>query len=411
MQELPALAIVGAKGVGKTESAKRLAQLTLELDISASARAIAGSKDDLLARKERPLLIDEWSKFPVSWDVVRRIVDEDPSPNHFILTGSASSSGLNIHSGAGRIVQVRMRPMSMQERMASSPVVSLQDLLGNISYKGIYESSPLSLEGYANEILSSGFPGIRNRSERAIRELLSGYIENIINKEFEELGLRVRRPTALLGWLKAYAAATATTTSYSKILRAATPGEDKKPGKEATMSYRNALDKLYLTDCLDPWLPTVNQFSALGQTPKHFLVDPALAAHLLSITRDDLMLNDRHLEVGNSRDNSAFGRLLESLVVSSCKVYAQKAEAKVYHLRTSDGRHEIDLIIERGNSLVAIEVKFATQISKEDVSQLNWLERQLGSNQRLRKVIVSVGSHAYMREDDILVVPFALLGA
>ncbi|MDR0350172.1 MAG: hypothetical protein LBH64_01310 [Coriobacteriales bacterium] len=89
----------------------------------------------------------------------------------------------------------------------------------------------MDVEGYADEILSSGFPGIRGRSGRATRELLSGYIDNIINKEFEDLGIVVRRPSAMLGWLKAYAAATATTTSYNKVLRPPLRERTRSPAK------------------------------------------------------------------------------------------------------------------------------------------------------------------------------------
>lgn len=41
------------------------------------------------------------------------------------------------------------------------------------------------------------------------------------------------------------------------------------------------------------------------------------------------------------------GQLFESLVTQSVRVYAQAAEADTYHLRTQEGRQEIDLIIQR----------------------------------------------------------------
>jgi predicted AAA+ superfamily ATPase len=411
MHELPAVALVGAKGVGKTETAKRLAATVLELDISTPAKAIASSKDDLRALKGRPVLIDEWSRVPVSWDNVRRIVDEDPSPARFILTGSATSFGLNIHSGAGRIVQIPMRPLSLEERALAHPAVSLARLLDGGSYDGIYEKSGINMEGYAHEVFASGFPGIRNHSDRGIRALLDGYIESILNKEFDELNIRVRKPGVLRAWLAAYAAATATTASYAKILRASTPGEEKQPSKDTTLVYRDILDRLYLTDRVEPWLPTSNFLAPLGRTPKHFLVDPALALRLLKKTASDIMLGNEQLDVGSSRDNSAFGRLFESLVASSLKVYAQRSEAEVSHFRTPDGRHEVDFIIERGNTIIGIEVKLATQVTKEDASHLNWLEGRLDGGKRFQKLILNVGSHVYNRDDGVLVVPFALLGS
>jgi predicted AAA+ superfamily ATPase len=269
----------------------------------------------------------------------------------------------------------------------------------------------MNLQDYAHEIFTSGFPGIRNHSDKGISALLGGYIDAVVNREFAELGVRVRKPNVLRAWLAAYAAATATTTSYAKILRASTPGEDKKPGKDATLVYRDTLDSLYLTDRVDPWLPTTNRLTALGRSQKHFLVDPALALSLLKIRKQELLTSTQQLEVGTSRDNSVFGRLFESLAASSLKVYAQSADANLYHLRTSDGRHEVDFIVERGSELLGIEVKLDTQITSADGNQLRWLKEQLDGSRRLTQLIVYAGTHAYKRSDGILVVPLALLGA
>ena len=63
-----------------------------------------------------PVLIDEWQRLPVTWDVVRRAVDDRGPAGPFLLTGSASQANPGTHSGAGRILKVRMRPLSLAER-------------------------------------------------------------------------------------------------------------------------------------------------------------------------------------------------------------------------------------------------------------------------------------------------------
>jgi len=411
LQEVSAVSIVGAKGVGKTESAKQLAANVLRVDVSAPARALASSLEDLARITERPVLIDEWPKAKISWDNVRHIIDEDPSPNHFILTGSTSGKGLNLHSGAGRIVQLHMHPLTMEERGLARGVVSISALLEGRNYDGIYEHSSIGLEDYAQEVFSSGFPGIRSHSDRGIKALIKGYLDAVVERDFEELGVVVRKPNVLRAWLAAYAAATATTTSYAKILRASTPGEDKLPSKDTTLFYRDTLDRLYLTERVDPWLPTANPISALGRSQKHFLVDPALALSLLKIPKQQLLTGTQELKTGKCRDNSVFGRLFENLVAASLKVYAKNADAELYHFRTSDSRHEVDFIIERGDDILGIEVKLEPQISAGDTKELNWLESQLNKTQRYTKVIINTGPRAYMRSDSVLVVPLAILGS
>ncbi|MCL1799727.1 MAG: DUF4143 domain-containing protein [Eggerthellaceae bacterium] len=409
--EVPAVSIVGAKGVGKTETAKQLAGTVLHMDVSAPARALAVSLEDLAKVTRRPVLIDEWPRAAQSWDNVRHIVDSDPSPNRFILTGSTSGKGYGIHSGAGRIVQLHMRPMSLEERGLAEQAVSISEILDGASYSGLYEQSPVGFRDYAHEIFASGFPGIRGYSDQGIKALVQGYIDAIVEKEFEELGVVVRKPNVLRAWLTAYAAATATTTSYAKILRASTPGEERMPSKDTTLVYRDALDRLYLTERVDPWLPTPNPIATLGRSQKHFLVDPALALALLKKPKNELLTSTQELGVGSSRDNSVFGRLFENLVAISLRVYAQGADADLYHFRTSDGRHEVDFIIERGDDLLGIEVKLSPQVNTGDGNGLNWLEDRLDGSRRLTKILINTGTHAYRQPDDILVVPLALLGS
>lgn len=103
------------------------------------------------------------------------------------------------------------------------------------------------------------------------------------------------------------------------------------------------------------------------------------------------------------------GGLFEHLVAQSVLVYAQAAGAHVGHLRQRDGRQEIDLIVERGRSVVAIEVKLATTVRPDDVRHLLWLQERLGDT-LADAVVVTTGQQAYRRPDGIAVVPAALLG-
>ena len=77
---------------------------------------------------EKPILVDEW-RLPASFDRVRRAVDEGAEPASFLLTGSATPADPPFHSGAGRIVRVRLRPMTLVERGIETPTVSLAGLL------------------------------------------------------------------------------------------------------------------------------------------------------------------------------------------------------------------------------------------------------------------------------------------
>jgi len=107
MQEFPAIAVDGLKGVGKTVSSKRLASTVFELDRPRDYDQIANTPD-ILVSEEAPILIDEWQRIPSVWDHVRRAVDNGAKPGTFLLTGSIANTDTNIHSGAGRIIRRRM---------------------------------------------------------------------------------------------------------------------------------------------------------------------------------------------------------------------------------------------------------------------------------------------------------------
>ena len=89
----------------------------------------------IIAADERPLLVDEWQRVHPTWDVVRRLVDENHRGGQFLLTGSAPMA--ESHSGAGRITSMRMRPLTLPERGVEVPTVSLAALLaGNKAVGG-----------------------------------------------------------------------------------------------------------------------------------------------------------------------------------------------------------------------------------------------------------------------------------
>ncbi|MEU5467609.1 AAA family ATPase [Kocuria salsicia] len=122
--EVAALALDGPKAIGKTTTAEQRAAGLVKLDSKAVREPVAADPQIIL-RRPRPLLVDEWQKVPEVWDVVRRAVDEDAAGGQFLLTGSASpQDGAVQHSGAGRIGRLRMRPMTLAERGLVTPTVS-----------------------------------------------------------------------------------------------------------------------------------------------------------------------------------------------------------------------------------------------------------------------------------------------
>lgn len=403
---LSAISIEGPKGVGKTATAQMRAATVHPLDDDGQ-RQVIQADPERLTRGAEPILIGEWQRMPASWDLVRRAVDANPAPGRFLLTGSASPAGAQTHSGAGRIVAIRMRPLSLVERGIPASV-SLAELLTG-TQPAIDASTTVGLDDYVTEILAGGFPGMRGLTDRALRAQLDGYLARVVDREFPEQGMTLRRPDTLRAWMRAYAAATSTTASFETIRDAATPGVGNKPSLTTTLPWRDILSRLWLLDPVPAWLPSHNKLKELASSDKHHLTDPALAARLLNMTTHALT-SGSNSQPSIPRNGTLLGALFESLVALNLRVYAQAAEADVRHLRTQRGEHEVDFIISGpDHGVIGFEVKLSATVDAADVKHLKWLRERIG-DQLLDAVLITTGTQAYRREDGIAVVPAALLG-
>ncbi|PRZ08589.1 hypothetical protein BCE75_101291 [Isoptericola sp. CG 20/1183] len=406
---LRALALQGPKAVGKTATASQRARTVYDLSDD-QVREIVAADPGVLTSAPGPVLVDEWQRLPAVWDMVKRAVDAGSPPGHFILAGSSVPQGAQIHSGAGRIVPLRMRPLSLAERRLQEPSVSLADLLEGGA--GLAGATEVILRDYVREITASGLPHLRTLPA-PVREIeLDAYLDNVVTKEFPEQGYTVRRPAALMSWLTAYAAATCTQTDYTKIVAAAAFAKDSQPSKNTIIAWREALESLWLLEPVPAW-PGHPALPALASKETHQLTDTALATRLLHLDEARLLRGESGsttLPPVKGATKSVLGRLFENLVTSSVRTYSDAARAQVFHLRTAKGDHEVDIIIQRPDGKVlAIEVKLATTVDADDARHLRWLREKLGDD-LVDAVVVTTGSHAYRRPDGVGVVPVALLG-
>ena len=411
LADLSAVSLDGPRGVGKTTTAHQRADTFFQLDEPAALETLAADPQRLTSSPGLTV-IDEWQRYPPSWDVVRRAVDADRRPGRFILTGSASPSARPTHSGAGRIISVRMRPMSLVERwwkpVFQNPTISLSSLLTG-SRPQIGGDTEAGLDEYVEAITTGGFPGVPHASRRSTRATLNGYVSRIIDTDFADAGRSVRNPGALKRWMTAYAAASSTTASYEVIRDAATSGQGDKPSRQATAPYSETLERLWVLDPVPAWIPTRNRLAKLTSGPKHQLADPALAVALLGISADALV-DGQAAGPPIPRDGSLLGHLFESLMALNLRVYAQASEASVSHFRKQGNSREIDFIVARPDDrVVAIETKLTQTVGSKDARHLNWLRSEIGED-LLDAAIITTGQYAYRRKDGIAVIPAALLG-
>ena len=393
--------IEGPKGVGKTATASRRAKTIWDL-ADPKVRTGIEESPNLALQGEHPILIDEWQLVPNVWNEVKRQVDlKGFSATSILMTGSAPGNFPNLHSGAGRILSIRMRPMALSERGVIEPNISFRKLIDG--------QRPTKLKQYRlkpnlfiQEILRSGFPGLRQiKNSTQHTRALRTYLELIATRDLPEQGFYLRKPHLFTSWLQSLASMVATTASWSKIRLAAQTNNDVNLSKLTSQPYIDLLKDLHLIDNLPAWTGSKNFYHTLLQGEKHYLADSALVTSLLKLNEQDLK-GSKNLEI--------LGRLFEALVVQSLKVYCSAISANLYHMRTKDGRHEVDLIVESQNgSRTAIEIKLSESFDSSVTKNLLWLKEN--SRKDIDNFVVIYGGTNYFTDKDgVVFVPFSEVG-
>lgn len=401
LRAMGAVLIEGVKGCGKTETARQVAasEILLEVDHNAEQKALLDPR--LILDGDTPRLLDEWQRVPRVWDAVRRAVDERRIPGQFILTGSATpNDNLPRHSGAGRFGIVEMRTMTLAEKQAITPSVSVAGLLEGVTPEPA--NCPMPFRDYLHHLVMGGWPYLVGADEQTADAFLDGYLSIIIDHDIDEVSEATRNPRLVRRFLHAYAQMTAHPANLSSILKRAhddVDADSNGPSRYAATDYLDALRRMRLVDEVTAWEPSVRSSRRLTSTPKRHLGDVSLAVSLLRMT-PDRMLNDLNTT----------GYLFESLVVHDLRVYAAAERASVHHYRELDGRLEVDCILEtQDGDWVGVEVKLGDRdVDGAARSLLRLAERVARPPKSL--AVVTATSLAYTRPDGVHVIPLGCLG-
>lgn len=388
----------GPRACGKTSSARRHAASEVCLDQDVAARAQGDIDPRILLEGAKPRLIDEWQLVPGSWDAVRGAVDDATDPGQFLLTGSATpSDAARRHSGAGRIVNVTMRTLTLSERLGLDHTVDLERILaGDAEVTGVSE---VTVGDVAEWLVAGGWPGWSGRSGGD--QLTDSYIDQLVEHDLHLLTGYRRDPLLMRAFLRGYAAATAQPMAMAQIRRRMGEILDREPSQATPARLHDTAQRLFLIEDQPAWSVNLRSKSATLQAPKRHLADVSLACALLGAGPEHLL-----------GDPATFGHLFEAQVVHDMRVFAQHVRARgVFHLRDSTGRDEIDIIVEaRDGAWAGFEVK----LSHRDVERAaaNLLRVAAKVPRPPANLVVIIPSGRVMRlGNGVLVIPWTTLGA
>jgi predicted AAA+ superfamily ATPase len=393
LREVPALLLVGPRATGKTTTAARFARTVIRLDREAEASAFRADPDVALRGLAEPVLLDEWQIVPSVLGAVKRAVDVDSRPGRFLLTGSVRADlEADTWPGTGRIVRVPLATLTVAERLQTGSRPLLDRLVAREPLVPAREM--IDLRGYVRLALVSGFPEAAfNANDRARQRWLESYVEQLLTRDAESLE-HGRDPVRLRKYFEALALNTAGIVEDKTLYDAA--GITRKTAS----AYERLLSNLLVIDTLPAW--TSNRLKRLTLGPKRYVVDAGLVGGVLGVDADAVL-----------REGDLFGRVLDTFVAAHLRAEAAFTDCRprLYHLRTEQGRHEVDLLAEIGaGHVIGIEVKATSAPKAASAEHLAWLRDELGAR-FLAGVVLHTGPRTFDLGERIVAAPISTLWA
>lgn len=405
LQTFGAVCIEGPKWCGKTWTSAHHSKSEIYIGDPAGNfqnRQLAELSPELVLEGDTPRLIDEWQEVPPLWDAVRYKVDQTSVRGQFILTGSATPNHKGIlHSGAGRIGRLRMRPMTLYENGVSSGQVSLEALCqGKLSP---VMTGEVSLETLVDAIVRGGWPGSLGLSLAQAALLPLEYLHAIINDDVYRID-GIKRDTAKMRLLlRSLARNESTTATNRTLVRDIKAVDDADIDANTVASYLDIFRRLFLIDDQPPFAANIRSSVRLKQAEKRHLCDPSLACALLGATPASLI-----------GDLETLGFLFEALCERDLRIYAESFGGQMYHYQDYKGQ-EVDAVIERPDGQwCAIEIKLGAGQIDAAAANLLKLRAQIADEPQGKPpvvcaVVCGMANAAYKRPDGVFVVPLTAL--
>lgn len=400
-----AICVEGPKWCGKTWTSSYHCKSEILIGDPAGNfqnRRIAEMSPALVLEGAVPRLIDEWQEVPPIWDAVRHKVDQVAKKGQYILTGSATPNHKGIlHSGAGRIAKIRMRPMSLYESGDSSGVISLEKLCNGELTPAM--TGEVDLRKLIELIVRGGWPGSIHVPIEQAALLPAEYLNAVIDDDVYRIDGIKRNTTKMRLLLRSLARNESTTVTNKTLKNDIKEKDDEDIDVETVKEYLDIFERLFLTDNQPPFSAGVRSSVRIKQAVKRHFSDPSLACSLLKLTPASLL-----------GDLETLGFLFEALCERDLKIYAESFGGNLYHYQDYLGK-EIDSVIELPDGKwCAFEIKLgANQIDEAAKSLLNikkaFEDDAKGNPPAILCVICGLSSAAYQRPDGVYVVPITAL--
>lgn len=401
LQAFRVVVVTGARQVGKSTLARLVLDASsgryLTLDDPLTLEEAVHDPDGLIAGAHGLTVIDEVQREPRLLRAVKLAVDRDPTPGRFLLTGSANLLSMRTvtESLAGRAAYLELLPLSWSEIALAHRPRTIDDAFAVASAAEYAQTlAPPPPEAVAQaraRALAGGMPEVLGLSATDRRVWFDSYRTTFLERDLRQLSL-VTHVTEFGRFTSLCLLRSAGLLNKSDL------AADARVSHSTADRYLDLLQTGYQVRLLPPFFSNVAKRHV--KSPRLFAVDVGAASWAANAS-------DWRAAVASGRD----GALLETLALSDIIAWDSLAATSRYSFWRTGAGAEVDLVIERGENVVAVEVKGSATLSRQDSSGLRALRADLGDRFRLG-IVAYLGEEVRVIDEQLLAVPLAsLLGA
>jgi len=369
----PAVLLSGARQVGKSTLCLSQDRHYRVFDDLSEREAALNDSIGYITSLPKPITLDEIQKVPQVLEGIKIDIDKKRTNGTFLLTGSANVLDMKKTKDtlSGRIIEIQMWPLSQKELNNKSDE-NIIDLLFSKGIDGI-NTTDVPYAMILKAILNGGYPEIqRIESARGRALWFNSYISTYVERDIRDVG-ELRDISAFIKFFNIIAPRSCSLLNKSDL------ASDSTISEPTVNNYLSMLEMIYQISLLRAYSSNVSK--RFIKSPKLFMTDSGVFAHLLGITTPDEIHESSHK--GDIVETFVYTELIKHISYSI-------TQPAIYHYRTDD-KKEIDFILEKGDKIIAIEVKASHTVKKDDFKHI--ADFQSKSNQNILGIVLYTGEH------------------
>ena len=327
--QYPVITLTGPRQSGKTTLTRRLFsdKPYVTLEDPDTRRFATEDPRGFLMQFAQGAILDEIQRAPELTSYLQGMVDADPKPGRFVLTGSHQFELMSqvSQSLAGRTAVLRLLPFTLAE---------VHRLRGGMASPDL-----------AQTLLTGFYPRIHDQSLDP-SQALADYFATYVQRDLRQLAA-VQDLQRFERFVRLCAGRT------GQLLNLSSLGNDAGVTHSTARAWIDLLQSSYIVHLLPPWF--ANTGKRLVKASKLYFHDVGLACWLLGLRSAAQVVRD-----------PLWGSLFENFVIMEAMKDRLNAgeTAEMYFYRDSEG-NEVDLLIPVGTKMHAIEIKAGATINPD----------------------------------------------